>query len=183
MLYEARVAHRKNFIEAEEVERILSQTLDEFMKKHRPPSTNYIIVRKGTKLLNIIRAIAIGHPVMVVVVDEKRRPIGYITDRELLRIIARKPRHSYMVMGFNLGRIYIPIEQALNVPVEKIMERRPPILRLSDRVSDAVQLIRTYGAPHIIVVDDKGVVRGVISSHYLAETIIKSLLGEPHAVY
>ncbi len=183
MGYETLREARKQVFEASDVEKILSQTLDEFMRRHRPPSTNYIIVRKGTKLLNIIRAIAIGHPVIVIVVDENRRPIGYITDKELLRIIARKPRHSYMVMGFNLGRVYIPIEQALNVPVEKIMERRPPVLRLDDKVSDAIQFIRTYGVPNIIVVDEKGAVRGVISSHYIVQTIIKRLLGEPTVVY
>ncbi len=174
---------RRKVFEKQDVDSLLNVSIGDFLRKYKPPSTHYIVVRRGTKLYNILKAIATGHPVLIVVVDEKRKPIGYISEFELLRMFSRKPRYSFFIAGFNLARLNIPIEGALNVPVEKIMEDRPLIIREDSSLRDLLNLVRNLHVSSIIVVDKEGKLKTVLTLPYLMKTLLRILLGEPILVY
>ena len=165
-----------------DVSNLLGMTIGEFLVKYKPPSTHYIIARRGTKLYNVLKAIAIGHPIFIVVVDENRRPIGYITEVDLIKTFSRKPRFSYFIAGFNLTKLSIPIEQALNIPVEKIMEKRPVVVKENEKISDILNIVHGLHVPSIIVVDDKGRIKSVITASFLVRALLRSLLGEPLSI-
>ncbi|WFO75233.1 CBS domain-containing protein [Desulfurococcaceae archaeon MEX13E-LK6-19] len=175
------VARQKVFGKSD-VDKILDMTLGEFLAKFRPPSVHYIVARKGTKLYNILKAIATGHPLLIIVVDEERRPIGYISELELLRTFSRRQRYSFFIAGFNLSRLNIPIEQALDVPVEKIMEDRPLVVTEKNKIKDILNLIRSLNVSVIIVVDDKKRLKTVLTASHLARSLLSLLLGEPFQV-
>jgi len=167
----------------QDVDSLLDMGIGEFIQKYKPPSTHYIVVRKGTKLYNVLKAIATGHPVLIVIVDEKRRPIGYISEFELLRMFSRRPRYSFFIAGFSLARLNIPIENALNIPVEKIMEDRPFVIREKTSLRELLNLARNLHLSSIIVVDDKGRLKTVLTLPYLMKTLLRILLGEPILIY
>ncbi len=166
-----------------DVDSLLNIGIGEFIRKYKPQSTHYIVVRKGTKLYNVLKAIATGHPVLVVVVDENRRPIGYISEFELLRMFSRRPRYSFFIAGYNLARLNIPIETALSIPVEKIMEDRPLIVKEDTLLKELLNLTRNLHVSSIMIVDEKGRLKTVLTLPYLMKTLLRVLLGEPVMVY
>jgi len=176
-------ARAKRVFEKHDVDSLLNIGIGEFIRKYKPPSTHYIVARKGTKLYNVLKAIATGHPVLIVVVDENRRPIGYISEFELLRMFSRRPRYSFFIAGFNLARLNIPIESALNIPVEKIMEDRPLVVKEDTSLKELLTLTRNLHVSSIIIVDEKGKLKTVLTLPYLMKTLLRILLGEPIMVY
>ncbi len=176
-----RKAQRRVFGRSD-VENILDLSLSDFLTKFKPPSTHYIVVRRGSKLYNVLKAIAIGHPVFIVVIDENRKPIGYISEHEILRSFQRRPRYTFFIAGFNVSRLNIPIEQVLNVPVEKVMEARPFTVREDISIRELLGMLRTLHVPNIIIVDRVGRLKTVINLSYLVNALLRSLLGEPHAI-
>ena len=165
-----------------DVDSLLDLTLRDFITKFRPPTAHYIVVRRGSKLYNVLKAVAIGHPIFIVVVDEKRRPIGYISEIEILRTFTRRPRYTFFIAGFSLSRLNVPIEQALNVPIEKIMEDRPFTVKEDITIRELLNMLRTLHLNNIIIVDKEGKLKTVIDLSYLVTALLKSLLGEPYAI-
>ncbi len=168
--------------ERSDVEKLLDMTISDFIQRYKPPSTHYIVVRRGGKLYNVLKAVAMGHPVFIVVVDEERKPVGYISEFELLRTFLKRQRYAFFVAGFNLSRLNIPIEQALNVPVEKIMEDRPFTVKEDMKIRDLLNLVRTLHVSNVIVVDKKNRLKTVINISYLINALLRNLLGEPYFI-
>lgn len=175
-------ASRARVFGKSDVDKILDMTLGEFLTRFKLSQAHYIVVRKGTKLFNILKAIATGHPLLIIVVDEERRPLGYISELELLRTFSRKQRYSFFIAGFNLSRLNIPIEQALDVPVEKVMEDRPLIVTEKNKIKDLLNLLRLLNVSVIIVVDDKKRLKTVLTASHLTRSILSFLLGEPFQI-
>ncbi len=166
-------------MKGEELDKVLDMKVKDFIKKYRPPSTTYITVRKGTKLYNILKSLALGHPTIIIVVDNERRPIGYITGQHILRTFYRKPQPRSILAAFSMKQISIPIEKSIDLPVEDLMERNPPVVRGDQPVRDVVRMMQSLTIPAVIIVDDNGKVRGVITMRFLIKTILNKLLGEP----
>lgn len=77
--------------------------------------------------------------------DDLRRPIGVLTDRDLvLEVIAAKVDPSALT-------------------VEDVMTRQPLIASESDELSDALQAMRMAGIRRVPVVDERGSLTGVIA--------------------
>lgn len=178
-LKETRKTRRRDIIDTELISEILDMKINDFIKKYRPPPTIYITVKKGTKLYNVLKAIATGHPVMIIVVDEDRKPIGYLTDYHILSSFARRSRPRSILASFSISQISIPIEKSLDIPVEDLMDKRPPILSLDNKVKDLIRTIRSLGVPAVIIVDKNNIIRGVIDRKFLVKTLLNNLLGEP----
>ncbi|WP_244372390.1 CBS domain-containing protein [Staphylothermus marinus] len=178
-LKETRKTRRRDIIDTELISEILDMKINDFIKKYRPPPTIYITVKKGTKLYNVLKAIATGHPVMIIVVDEDRKPIGYLTDYHILSSFARRSRPRSILASFSISQISIPIEKSLDIPVEDLMDKRPPLISLDNKVKDLIRTIRSLGVPAVIIVDKNNIIRGVIDRRFLVKTLLNNLLGEP----
>ncbi len=161
------------------LDEILDMSVADFLKKYKPPSTVYITVKPKTKIYNIMKALATGHPTIIVVVDENRKPIGYITDSHLLLTLNKKPRIRSILAAFAYSQIPIPIEKSLNISVSDIMDRKPPVVSLDNKIRDVVKTMESLSIPAVIVVDKDGRIRAVLTRRFLLKAIINYLLGEP----
>ncbi len=161
------------------LDEILDMSVEEFLRRYRPPSTTYLTVKPQTKIYNIMKAIGTGHPSIIVVVDDKRRPIGYITDSHLLLTLDRKPRIRSILAAFSYTQIPIPIEKSLNISVGDVMDRKPPVIRLDRKIRDVVKMMESLAVPAVIVVDNDDRIRAVLTRRFLLRAIINYLLGEP----
>jgi len=86
-----------------------------------------------------------GHHVGAVVVVEEDRPVGIVTDRDIvLRVIleARDPETT---------------------PVRHIMSRDLALVRDDEKIDDAVRSIREAGVRRLPIVDAKGKVVGMVT--------------------
>ena len=100
----------------------------------------------------------------VLIVDEQGRPVGIMSEREvLLRIVARDVKYD--------------------AGVEKFMTHRPETLTSKDQIARAIQLINKGGEPNIPVVDDAGravaVLRTLDIIHFLGEAFPAQVLNLP----
>ena len=100
----------------------------------------------------------------VLIVDEQGRPVGIMSEREvLLRIVARDVKYD--------------------AGVEKFMTHRPETLTSKDQIARAIQLMNKGGEPNIPVVDDAGravaVLRTLDIIHFLAEAFPAQVLNLP----
>jgi predicted transcriptional regulator len=170
---------RRGIINTGVIDKILDMSIRDFTNKYRPPSTTYITIRRGTKIYNVLKALATGHPVIVIVIDENRRPIGYLTDYHILMSFHRRPRPRSILASFSMSQMTIPIEKSLDIPVDNIMDKRPPVMSMEKKVRDAIRAFKNLGVPAIILVDENNIVRGVLERRFLIKTILNSLLGEP----
>ncbi len=100
----------------------------------------------------------------VLIVDEQGRPVGIMSEREvLLRIVARDVKYD--------------------AGVEKFMTHRPETLTSKDQIARAIQLMNKGGEPNIPVVDDAGravaVLRTLDIIHFLGEAFPAQVLNLP----
>ncbi len=161
------------------LDEILEMSVGEFMRKYRPPSTTYIIARPGTKLYNILKAVATGHPQIVIVIDESRRPVGFITDTHLLKSLQLRHGHRSILSSFTVSRFILPLDKSLNVPVESIMDRRPPVVKIDQKLIDVIRQMIHLDVSAVIVTDEKERVIGVLTRRHIIRAVLNILLGEP----
>lgn len=161
------------------LDEILEMRVEDFMKKYRPPSTTYIIARPGTKLYNVLKAVATGHPQIVIVIDENRRPIGFLTDVHLLKSLQLRHGHRSILSSFTVSRYILPLDKSLNVPIESIMDRRPPVVRHDQKLLDVIRQMIHLDVSAVIVTDRDDRVLGVLTRRHIIRAVLNILLGEP----
>jgi CBS domain-containing protein len=124
-----------------------------------------VAVRPGTSLAECLRRIQrIGVGDSVLVVDEERHLLGVLTERDIF------------------GRL-IETGADLSQPVESMMNTQPRRLSLDSTVRDAIALMETGRYRNVPLVDDDGVVVGIIRQQdilrYFAEAFPEELLNLP----
>ena len=124
-----------------------------------------VTVAPGTTLAECIRAIQrSGTGDSVFVCDGDGRLTGVLTERDIFgRLIG--------------GRV------DLALPVERLMTTEPRTLDLDDTIRDAIVLMRTGRYRNVPMVDDEGVLVGVVRQSdiikFLAESFPEELLNLP----
>jgi CBS domain-containing protein len=91
--------------------------------------------------------------------DDLRRPIGVLTDRDIVLKAAACGAEGASVL------------------VEDVMTREPLVARDSDKVSDMLRTMRLAGVRRMPVVDERGALAGVISVHDVV-AVFAGLMGE-----
>jgi signal-transduction protein with cAMP-binding, CBS, and nucleotidyltransferase domain len=124
-----------------------------------------LAVRPGTSLAECLRAIqrtGVGDSVLVL--DDERHLLGVLTERDIF------------------GRL-IETGADLEQPVESMMNTQPKRLSLDSTVRDAISLMETGRYRNVPLVDDDGVVVGIIRQQdilrYFAEAFPEELLNLP----
>ncbi|QDF97558.1 nucleotidyltransferase [Azoarcus sp. DD4] len=84
----------------------------------------------------------------IVVVDDKQRPLGILTQSDLL------PR--VVLVGFDLAR-----------PINEVMTANPHQLPATASAYDAALEMATHGVRHLLVIDSEGKLKGVVSERDL----------------
>ncbi len=104
-----------------------------------------------------------SHRDTCVVVVENSRPLGILTERDIVRLYSSSP-----------GRVDIPLREVMTSPVKTI--------QLNHSVSDAAELMLEFGVRHLVVVDPDGAMAGLISEHGLTQAVAVGLIdGKMHA--
>lgn len=106
-------------------------------------ATDFVVTQPGERVGDVVKSVRKGaddieSEVGVFVLDQQRRPIGYLSDRALLT-------HT----------IHSPVEDVMCAPF---------MVAVDEDQEDVAQLMAKYGLQSVAVVDDAGGILGVISA-------------------
>ena len=120
----------------------LNTRLQELIK--RPP----LSVTAETTILDAIRIMGDEETGSIIVVDDKKAPLGLMTQTDVVRRII-------------LGEI------PLTNPIAAVMTAPPALLHQSATAYDAMLAMAAHGIRHLLIIDDGGALSGVISERDL----------------
>ncbi len=121
----------------------------------RPPLT----ATQEATLLDVVKIMATHNVGLVAVVDEAGRPLGVVSERDVIRALAR---------GVQLSAKAIEVGTRENLLTAKA----------EDDIYSVIKKMRERGTRHILVVDDAGKLVGVVSIRDLVEDRALKLIGD-----
>jgi CBS domain-containing protein len=121
----------------------------------RPPLT----VTHEATLLDVVKLMATHNVGLVVVVDETWRPLGVVSERDVIRALAR---------GVQLSTKAIEVGTRGDLLTAKA----------EDDIYSTIKKMREKGTRHILVVDDAGKLVGVVSIRDLIEDKALKSIGD-----
>ena len=121
----------------------------------RPPLT----ATQEATLLDVVKIMATHNVGLVAVVDEAGRPLGVVSERDVIRALAR---------GVQLSAKAIEVGTRGNLLTAKA----------EDDIYSVVKKMRERGTRHILVVDDAGKLVGVVSIRDLVEDKALKSIGD-----
>lgn len=160
----------------QQLSKILEQPVYRLLNTTGLTKTQYIVVRRDTKVYNVLKGFLTDHPPIIIVIDEERRPLGYITDMEILSLFTGKRRYSSFSIGTSLSRLGLSIEKFMSIPIERIMERKPVIAHEANNVYEVISLVHSFHSPIIVIVDENNRLKTVITTFQLLRAILETTL-------
>ncbi|MEM0188076.1 MAG: CBS domain-containing protein [Saccharolobus sp.] len=127
---------------------------EEFVKEYM--KKNVIVVNKNTTLRDVAKIMTENNVGSVIVVDNGK-PIGIITERDIVRAIGRN--------------------KDLNNKAEEIMTSSLITIKEDSPITGALSLMRSYNIRHLPVIDNEGNLKGIISIRDIARAIDDALEG------
>jgi CBS domain-containing protein len=121
----------------------------------RPPLT----ATQEATLLDVVKIMATHNVGLVAVVDEAGRPLGVVSERDVIRALAR---------GVQLSAKAIDVGTRGNLLTAKA----------EDDIYSVIKKMRERGTRHILVVDDAGKLVGVVSIRDLVEDRALKSIGD-----
>ncbi len=121
----------------------------------RPPLT----ATQEATLFDVVKIMATHNVGLVAVVDEAGRPLGVVSERDVIRALAR---------GVQLSAKAIEVGTRGNLLTAKA----------EDDIYSAIKKMRERGTRHILVVDDAGKLVGVVSIRDLVEDRALKSIGD-----
>jgi CBS domain-containing protein len=121
----------------------------------RPPLT----VTQEVTLFDVVKIMATHNVGLVAVVDEAGRPLGVVSERDVIRALAR---------GVQLSAKAIEVGTRGNLLTAKA----------EDDIYSAIKKMRERGTRHILVVNDAGNLVGVVSIRDLIEDRALKSIGD-----
>lgn len=125
------------------------------MRKIEQVMTAGVVTVAGNLPINDALAAMAGPGISCVVVEEERRPLGILTERDVVRLVAE---------GVDLG----------GVPVGSIMSSPVITAKIGTTVHKATLLMKKERIRRVVVVDDDGLIKGIITQ----SDIVKGLEGK-----
>jgi CBS domain-containing protein len=116
-------------------------------------------VTQEATLLDIVKIMATHNVGLVAVVDEAGRPLGVVSERDVIRALAR---------GVQLSAKAIEVGTRGNLLTAKV----------EDDIYSVIKKMRERGTRHILVVDDAGKLVGVVSIKDLVEDRALKSIGD-----
>jgi CBS domain-containing protein len=97
------------------------------------------------QIAQLMRAEHVGFVIVYREGDDQRRPIGVVTDRDLVLQVLAKDSDAHALT------------------VDDIMTRQPLVANETDDLTDALQAMRFAGIRRVPVVDDRGALVGILA--------------------
>ncbi len=116
-----------------------------------------ITARDSDYVSDVVKTMYQNNVGSIVVVDEVGRPIGIFTERDLVRLVSQGLDPRRTVIGDVMSKEVI------------VVERDASLLK-------AVHIMAKHGIRHLPVVDERGVIVGVISIRDAAVTLARVLV-------
>jgi CBS domain-containing protein len=118
-----------------------------------------LTVTQEAALLDVVKIMATHNVGLVAVVDEAGRPLGVVSERDVIRALAR---------GVQLSAKAIEVGTRGNLLTAKA----------GDDIYSVIKKMRERGTRHILVVDDAGKLVGVVSIRDLIEDRALKSIGD-----
>jgi len=148
-------------VKREEIEKILESTLREHIEELQP----LIAVEEDMPVEIFIDAAKRQKADAAVVVGRKGKIVGIVTKLDLLKILR-------LELPYRLRLLAIPKRPRLDkITIREIMTRNPISLKDSAKVRDAIDLMSKYRISHVVIVDDEGKPKAIISRRFLLKKI------------
>ncbi|AEH24506.1 CBS domain-containing protein [Pyrococcus yayanosii] len=116
----------------------------------------FLKVRPETPLFELIGKFT-SEETSAVVVDDRGRLVGFITMKDLLHYFT--PPRRYSIVGLGFLKKY-SLTRASRV--EDIMVKKPITVHVDDNLGYAIKVMIETGKHHLPVVDDRGLVHGLL---------------------
>lgn len=122
-----------------------------------------IVLKPDNTVADAIRVMAEHNIGAVVIVDDKFRPIGIFTERDLLIKVCAK--------GLDPEK----------VKLEEVMTRDPVTITEDTPALQALEIMMNFGFRHLPVVDENGILVGVVSIRDLSKPMMEVDVSELHS--
>lgn len=142
LVIESRKQLQSQFTQQAAESQTLNTRLRELVK--RPP----LSVTAKTPIINAIRMMGEEETGSIIVVDDQHIPIGLMTQTDVVRRVV-------------LGNV--PVEN----PIAQVMTMLPMVLQQTATAYDAMLAMAARGVRHLIIVDEAGMLSGVVSERDL----------------
>ncbi len=162
----------KKFINA--VNKVMTMRVSEFIKNYKDLLPPFEFVTEDDSVGDLLKFVREGK-YFIIVIDRKGRLRGIVTYIDLLLALGR-PRSAFLPfssIATSFSRVKVPTEALLGMPVAKVMERLPQHVRLDERVEDVTTIMHTNNINHVVVVDKKGMVWGLITAYSIFRAILR----------
>ena len=131
-----------------------------------------ITVKKGDGILDAREKMDENHIHNLPVVDENNRLIGVVTDRDIRSAL------PYDISDEGIKKEYQT--KLIRKKIEDIMTKNPVSISPEYTIQDALLLIQKLGVGALPVIDDQGILKGILSVKDLLRAFINVLgIGEP----
>ncbi|MCE4628630.1 MAG: CBS domain-containing protein [Desulfurococcales archaeon] len=122
-----------------------------------------IVLKPDNTVADAIRVMAEHNIGAVVIVDDKFRPIGIFTERDLLIKVCAK--------GLD----------PKSVKLEEVMTKDPVTISEDTPALQALEIMMNFGFRHLPVVDENGILVGVVSIRDLSKPMVEVDVSELHS--
>lgn len=114
-----------------------------------------------TKIKDVAKIMKDGNCGALPIVDKNQKVLGIITDRDICLLLAKKQ--------------LVPLEQ---MTIGQLKKSKVYTVSVSDDISTVFRLMRTHQIGRLPVVDDKGLLKGIVSLHNIINKSINNGLKE-----
>ncbi len=121
-----------------------------------------LCLRRQDRLLDALSLLQ-SHRDSCVVVAEEGRPVGILTERDIVRLYSSDPAHN-------------------DVAIETVMTAPVLTIQPGSSTSAAAELMLHAKVRHLIVTDTSGKLAGLVTEHDLTQTLVQGLTDEKAAV-
>ncbi len=115
------------------------------------------VIHTGASVLECAKRMRSEHVGSLVVVDQDNKPIGMLTDRDITLEVTALEKNAKELL----------VENVMSTPVS--------VAQCTESVVDALARMREQGIRRLPVVDDKGILCGIVTASNLVEEITEML--------
>ena len=126
-------------------------------------TTTVVTVRRDADLHEAARLLSEHRISGMPVVDDTNRVIGVISEADILTLAGMKREHTFRDILRNILGEPVPAREAGGSKVENVMSFPPITSKVDDSVADVAKILDERRIKRLPVVDDQGVLVGIIS--------------------
>ena len=156
------------------VSRVMSMRVSEFIKRYKDLLPPFDFIAEDDSVEDLLKLVREGKH-YIIVIDRRGRLRGIVTYIDLLLMFG-KPKAAFLPfssIATSFGKVKVPTETLLKIPVARVMERLPQYIRLDETVEDAATIMHMNNIHHVVIVDEEDMVWGLMTAHSIFRAILR----------